>query len=143
VDRRDRAEEVLQDAFTHISNKPAGYDSRFRKQPQENPMKRYSGISIGLAASLVLLAPAATGQVFKCKDADENVTYTDVPCLRSEASLDVDTSPNLADLSSIRKETARLQSSEATAAPQGQTQTSSPEPPPPAPATVEQPRSGY
>jgi Domain of unknown function (DUF4124) len=107
-------------------------------------MKCYGGIPLGLAVSLVLLAPVAKGQVFKCKDADGNLTYTDVPCLRSEASLYVDPRPNLADLSSIRKETARLQSSQGTAEPQRQTQASSPEPPPPAPpATSEPPRSGY
>jgi hypothetical protein len=105
-------------------------------------MKRNRGFACCLAASLVFLWPAAKGQVFKCKDAGGNVTYTDVPCLRSETSSNVDTRANVADHSSIRKETARLQSGPATAPPQGQAPALNPEPAPPAPATTSEQRSG-
>ena len=106
-------------------------------------MKRYDGIALGISASLLFLAPDARGQVFKCKDAEGNLTYTDVPCLRSEATLSVDTRDNVADHSSIRKETARMQS-QAAAPPPAPSPASSPEPPPPAPApaSVQRP-SGY
>jgi hypothetical protein len=91
-----------------------------------------SRFELGLTLSLALLSSAAEGQVFKCKDADGKVTYTDVPCLRSETSSVVDTraSANVADHSSIRKEAARLPSSAATTGSPGPAQASgSPEPP--------------
>jgi hypothetical protein len=102
-------------------------------------------IALGVAASLASAAPAAEAQVFKCKDAEGKVTYTDVPCLRSEASSVVDTRANVADHSSIRKEAGRLQSNAAQVAPQSRSQSSSPEPPAtaqaPAPSRVQ--RSSY
>jgi len=74
-------------------------------------MNRFMGISLGLAAGIVLLSPDAVGQVFKCKDANGKVTYADAPCLPTEANLQVDTRPNIADHSAIRKEAARMQAS--------------------------------
>jgi hypothetical protein len=74
------------------------------------------------------------------------VTYTDVPCLRSETGSVVDTraSSNVADHSSLRREAVRLRSSEAaSAAAPRQTQAAAPAPPPPAPATRSALRSGY
>ena len=107
-------------------------------------MRSDTGIVLSLAVLLALLTPAAAGQVFKCKDADGTVTYTDVPCLRSETSAFVDARSNVADHSSLRKEAARLQSNEVTTAPQGQTQAASPVSPPPAPAARSAQRpSGY
>lgn len=113
-------------------------------------MRSDSGIALGFAMSLALLSPVVQGQVFKCKDADGKVTYTDVPCLRSETSSIVDTraSTNVADHSSIRKEAARLPSGEPPAAPQAQAQSASPAPPPPATPARSEPRpsvrpSGY
>jgi hypothetical protein len=87
---------------------------------------------LGLTLTLALLSSAAEGQVFKCKDADGKVTYTDVPCLQSETSSVVDTraSANVADHSAIRKEAGRLPGSAATTASPGPAQASgSPEPP--------------
>jgi len=98
-----------------------------------------TAIALTFTLGLALLTPAAEGQVFKCKDDDGKVTYTDVPCLRSETSSIVDTRSNVADHSSLRKELPRLQSSEVTTAPQGQS--SSPRPPPPAPAPASERRS--
>lgn len=94
--------------------------------------------------SLALLSPAAGGQVFKCKDAEGKVTYTDWPCLRSEASSVVDTRANVADHGSLRKESARLQRS-APAAPAPQVQSAPPAPPPapPPPAPSSPSRSRY
>ncbi len=103
-----------------------------------NDVKRDGGNALGLAVSLALLSSAAEGQVFKCKDAEGNVTYTDVPCLRSEASSVVDTRANVADHSGLRREAARVQRSEATSA--GQAQAPSPAPPAPPPASA--PRTG-
>jgi hypothetical protein len=82
---------------------------------------------LGLTLSLAFLSSAAEGQVFKCKDADGKVTYTDVPCLRSETSSVVDTraSANVADHSAIRKEAGRLPSSAATTASPAPAQASS------------------
>jgi len=108
-------------------------------------MRSHSGIALGFAISLAFVPPAVEGQVvFKCKDADGKVTYTDVPCLRSEASSVVDARANVADHSSLRGQAARLQSNAGTTAPQGQVQVTSPASPPPAPAArTEQRPSGY
>ena len=107
-------------------------------------MRTDSGIALGFAMSLAFLSPAVEGQVFKCKDADGKVTYTDVPCLRSEASSYVDARANVADHSSLRKQAARLQSNEVTTAPQGQVSVTSPASSPPAPAAKSEQRpSGY
>ncbi|HUL64231.1 MAG TPA: DUF4124 domain-containing protein [Burkholderiaceae bacterium] len=97
-------------------------------------------IALGCATSLALLAPAAQAQVFKCKDADGKVTYTDVPCLRSETESVVDTRSNVADHSSIRKEAARLQAAPA-APPPAPSQAASPPPPAPAPGPRNEPRT--
>ena len=40
--------------------------------------------SLGLC--VLLLAPPAGAQILKCVDAEKNVTYSDVPCLRTEKS---------------------------------------------------------
>src|SRR5262249_26138571 len=76
-------------------------------------MRSEQKFATALALGLASLVPAAGAQVFKCKDAEGKVTYTDVPCLRSETGSIVDTraSANVADHSSIRKEAARLPSS--------------------------------
>jgi len=117
-------------------------------------MDRLLGVSLGLAAALLFLAPAAMGQVFKCKDANGKVTYADAPCLPTEANLQVDTRPNVADHSSIRKEAARMQASVRTevreapppAGASAGTSAGAPvaDTPPPAPAPAsEPPRDGY
>ena len=58
----------------------------------------------------VLLAPPADAQIVKCTDAEGSVTYSDLPCLRSEKTAVVDTraSSNVMDHSSIRAQTGRL-----------------------------------
>src|SRR5882724_12571105 len=106
-------------------------------------MRNDTRVALSFALGLAFLTPAAEGQVFKCKGEDGKVTYTDVPCLRSETSALVDTRSNVADHSSIRRQAARLPSSEVPA-PQGQAQAASPTPPPPAPAAASGRRtSGY
>jgi hypothetical protein len=83
-------------------------------------------VALGLAAGLAFVLPAAEAEVFKCKDAEGRVTYTDVPCLRSETSSVIDTRSSVAT------------------APQGQSQSAAPAPQPPAPAAPSTPRpSGY
>ncbi|MBV8209044.1 MAG: DUF4124 domain-containing protein [Burkholderiaceae bacterium] len=109
-------------------------------------MQNTDAIALVVAASLAWVAPAAEAQtIFKCVDAEGNVTYTEVPCLRSEASSVVDTSSNSADFSSVRRETGRLQSQAAQAAPPSSSQPSSHEPSaaPPAPPAPPAQRSGY
>jgi len=101
----------------------------------------HTAIALGFTLGLALLTPAADGQVFKCKDEDGKVTYTDVPCLRSETSSVVDTRSNVADHTSLRKEATRLQSNEVTTAPQSSPQPASPRPPPPAPAPASERRA--
>ena len=103
------------------------------------------GIALGFAIGLAIIAPAAQSQVFKCKDAEGKVTYTDVPCLRSETSSVVDTRSSVVDNSSVRKEAGRLRSPEVATGPQGQSPTPSPPSQPsdqPAPRK-EQRSSGY
>lgn len=94
-------------------------------------MGSHSGIALSFAVGVVALAPVAQGQVFKCKAADGAVTYTDVPCLRSESSSFVDTRANVADHSSLRKEATRLRGSDVTTAPPVQAPSPSPAPAPP------------
>jgi hypothetical protein len=107
-------------------------------------MKSDTGVALSFAVGLAFLTPAVEGQVFKCKGEDGKVTYTDVPCLRSETTSFVDTRSNVADHSSLRREATRLQRSEVTTAPQGQPQAASPTPSPPAPAAASERRpSGY
>ena len=85
--------------------------------------------SLGLC--VLFLAPSAGAQVLKCTDAEKNVTYSDVPCLRTEKTAVVDTraSSNVLDHSSIRAQKGRLLVPVA-AAP---VYSASPAPPPPAP----------
>ena len=100
-------------------------------------------VALGLAAGLAFVLPVAEAEVFKCKDAEGRVTYTDVPCLRSETSSVIDTRSSVADHSSLRKEAARVPASEATA-PHGQPQSAAPAPQAPAPTAPTTPRpSGY
>jgi len=97
-------------------------------------------IALGCATSLALLA-TAQAQVFKCKDTDGKVTYTDVPCLRSETESVVDTRSNVADHSSIRKEAGRLQAAPAAPPPAPSPSASAPPPPPPGPRNEPRTRS--
>ena len=85
--------------------------------------------SLGLC--VLFLAPSAGAQVLKCTDAEKNVTYSDVPCLRTEKTAVVDTraSSNVMDHSSIRAQKGRLFTPVA-AAP---VYSAPPAPPPPAP----------
>jgi hypothetical protein len=102
-------------------------------------------IALGCALSVAILVPAAQADVFKCKDADGKVTYTDVPCLRSETESVVDTRSSVMDSSSVRKEATRLQSTAVATVPPASGPTASPPPPPPpAPGPRNEPRtSGY
>ena len=89
-----------------------------------------------LGFCVVFLATPAGAQILKCTDAEGNVTYSDVPCLRAEKRALVDTraSSNVADYSSIRAQKARLFTPVAApvySAPPA------PPPPPPAPFTVD------
>ena len=56
---------------------------------EESLMKRDFTRSLGLC--VLFLAPSAGAQVLKCTDAEKNVTYSDVPCLRTEKMAVVDT----------------------------------------------------
>ena len=71
-------------------------------------MRRDFNWSLGLC--VLFLAPSAGAQILKCIDAEKNVTYSDVPCLRTEKRAVVDTraSSNVWDLSSIRAQKGRL-----------------------------------
>jgi hypothetical protein len=71
-------------------------------------MRRDFSWSLGLCA--LFLSPAAGAQVLKCTDAEGSVTYSDVPCLRSEKTTVVDTraASNVMDHSSIRAQQGRL-----------------------------------
>lgn len=70
-------------------------------------MRRDLGWSLGLCA--LLLSPTAGAQVLKCVDAQGNVTYSDLPCLRSERATVVDTraASNVADHSFVRAQKGR------------------------------------
>ncbi|HTT13340.1 MAG TPA: DUF4124 domain-containing protein [Burkholderiaceae bacterium] len=107
-------------------------------------MKLDCGTALGFALGLALLPAAAPGQVFKCKDADGKVTYTDVPCLRSETGTVVDVRSSVADYSSLRKEAARLPASEPAPPPQGQSPSAGSPAPAEQPGRRNEPRtSGY
>jgi len=109
-------------------------------------MQRHRGIALGLFASLALVPVAAESQqVFKCKDADGKVTYTDVPCLRSETASVVDTraAANVTDGSSIRKEMPRLQGADLGSPPQQISSAAPSSAAAPAPAPSPPRRSGY
>ena len=71
-------------------------------------MRRDFTWSLGFC--VLFLAPSAGAQVLKCTDAEKNVTYSDVPCLRTEKTAVVDTraSSNVMDHSSIRAHKGRL-----------------------------------
>jgi len=92
-------------------------------------MRRGRTMTLGLAA--LFLAPSIDAQILKCVDAEKNVTYSDVPCQRTEKTAVVDTraSSNVMDLSFIRSQKARLFAPVA-AAP---VYSASPAPSPPAP----------
>jgi hypothetical protein len=72
-------------------------------------MKRDLGWLLGLCA--LLLSPTAGAQVLKCVDAEGNVTYSDLPCLRSERATVVDTraASNVADHSFVRAQKGRFE----------------------------------
>ena len=64
-------------------------------------------VPIGLC--VLLLSSAAGAQVVKCTDAEGNITYTDLPCLRSEKTNFVDTraASNVVDHTFIRANKGR------------------------------------
>ena len=89
-----------------------------------------------LGVCVLCLAPSAGAEILKCIDAEGSVTYSDVPCLRTEKRALVDTraSSNVADHSSIRAQKVRLLAPAQVAAPVY----SAPAPPPsPTPFTVD------
>lgn len=57
-----------------------------------------------LGLCVLFFSSAAAAQVVKCTDAEGNVTYTDLPCLRSERTKFVDTraASNVVDHTFIR-----------------------------------------
>jgi hypothetical protein len=75
---------------------------------EESLMRRHFTPSLGLC--VLFLAPSAGAQVLKCVDAEKNVTYSDVPCLRAEKTTVVDTraSSNVLDHSFIRAQKGRV-----------------------------------
>ncbi len=84
-----------------------------------------------LALCVLFLSPSVEAQILKCIDAEKNVTYSDVPCQRTEKMAIVDTraSSNVMDLSFIRAQKGRLFTPVATAP----VYSAPPAPPPPAP----------
>jgi len=116
-----------------------------RVRTVEQKMQRHRGIALGVFASLALLPVAAESQVFKCKNADGKITYTDVPCLRSETASVVDTrgAANVTDSSSIRKEIPRLQGAEFASPPPQISSAAPSSAAAPAPAPSPPRRSGY
>jgi hypothetical protein len=82
---------------------------------EESTMRCNFAWSFGFCVLFVV--PAARAQVLKCTDAEGNVTYSDVPCLRSEKAAVVDTraSSNVMDHSSIRAHQGRLAAPQAAA----------------------------
>ena len=92
-------------------------------------MKRDCTRALGLC--VLFLAPSAQAQILKCIDAEKNVTYSDVPCLRAEKRALVDTraSSNVMDHSFIRAQKARVFAPVAEAP----RYSAAPAPPPPAP----------
>jgi Domain of unknown function (DUF4124) len=92
-------------------------------------MRRDFTRSLGFC--VLFLAPPAGAQVLKCTDAEKNVTYSDVPCQRTEKTAVVDTraSSNVMDHSFIRAQKGRIFAPVAEAP----VYSASPAPPPPAP----------
>ena len=91
-----------------------------------------------LGCCVLFLAPSAGAQILKCTDAEGNVTYSDVPCLRTEKRALVDTraSSSVLDYSSIRAQKGRLLAPVA-AAPVYSASPAPPPPPAPTPFTVD------
>ena len=91
-----------------------------------------------LGFCVLFLAPYAGAQILKCTDAEGNVTYSDVPCLRTEKRALVDTraSSSVLDYSSIRAQKGRLLAPVA-AAPVYSASPAPPPPPAPTPFTVD------
>ena len=71
-------------------------------------MARDRTMTLGLAA--LLLAPPVEAQILKCIDVEKNVTYSDVPCQRTEKMAIVDTraATNVLDYSFIRSQKSRV-----------------------------------
>ena len=71
-------------------------------------MRRDCTRTLGLC--ILFLAPPVGAQIVKCIDAEKNVTYSDVPCLRTEKTAFVDTraSSNVMDHSFIRAQKGRV-----------------------------------
>ena len=92
-----------------------------------------------LGFCVLFLAPCAGAQVLKCTDAEGSVTYSDVPCLRTEKTAIVDTraSSNVADHGSIRAQKSRLFAPVAAAPVYSASPASSALGPAPAPFTVD------
>ena len=92
-------------------------------------MRRDFTPSLGLC--VLFLAPSAGAQILKCIDVEKNVTYSDVPCQRTEKTAVVDTraSSNVMDHSFIRAQKARVFAPVAEAP----RYSAPPAPPPPAP----------
>jgi hypothetical protein len=86
--------------------------------------------SLGLCA--VMFSPAANAQIVKCTDAEGNVTYSDLPCLRSEKRSFVDTraAANVMDHSFLRANKGRLLAPPPALPPVPVTYLSAPTPPP-------------
>lgn len=63
-----------------------------------------------LGLCVLFLATSVEAQILKCIDAEKNVTYSDVPCLRTEKMAFVDTraSSNVIDHSFIRSQKGRV-----------------------------------
>ena len=83
-----------------------------------------------LGLCVLFVAPSAGAQVLKCTDAEGNVTYADVRCLRTEKTAIVDTkaSTSVLDFSSIRAQKGRVLAPVAAPAP---VYSAPPAPPPP------------
>ena len=96
---------------------------------EETPMRLACTQSLGLC--VLFLAPPVEAQILKCIDAEKNVTYSDVPCLRTEKMAFVDTraASNVMEHSFIRSQKGRVFASVA-AAP---VYSAPPAPPTPAP----------
>ena len=94
-------------------------------------MRRNLARPLGLC--VLLLAPSVEAQIVKCIDAEGSVTYSDMPCLRTEKRALVDTraSTNVMEFSSIRAQKSRVL---APAPPPPVYSSSAPPPPPPPPA---------
>lgn len=86
---------------------------------------------------VVLLVPTAGAQVLKCVDAEKNVTYSDMPCQRTEKMALVDTraSSNVMDHSFIRAQKGRV--FVPVAEPRAYSAPAAPPPAAPAPFTVD------